>query len=115
MRCFQKRTGGFWGHAGIHLYRRGLLGIPIMEGGKGEAERRYLETVALVLRQYSQATIFALREMKWDLLINYVPLPDEVCHAWLGWTDSSSPTYNAHLANALAPYLEAALVMQDQS
>ncbi len=112
---FQAKAGGFWGHAGIHMYRRSLFGKTLMEGGRGDAERRYLETVALTLRQYAASTELALTKMKWDLLINYVPLPDEVCHAWFGWTDPSSPAYDEPLARALTPYLETAMEMQDDA
>ena len=112
---WNERIGGFWGHGALILYRQGQLGTPLPQGGNGVAELRYLETVSFALRQYAAATVLAMEAMKWDLLINYLPFPDEVGHAWYGWLDHSNPGFDEPLALKLTPYFEQALAMQDEA
>jgi hypothetical protein len=77
-------SGGFVGNGSSWTYADGKLGPPVGKGGDGTAERRYLESAALVARQYTRLTDFAFDKTPWDLLLAYLPYPDEALHTWLG-------------------------------
>jgi predicted AlkP superfamily phosphohydrolase/phosphomutase len=106
-------TGGFVGNGAAHVYERGELGPPIWEGGDGTAEKRYLETVALVTRQITRLTDFALEKTAWDLLLTYLPYPDGALHLWLGRLDPGLPGHDAALASRLWPYMDQVLGAAD--
>jgi predicted AlkP superfamily phosphohydrolase/phosphomutase len=85
----------------------------LARGGDGTAERRYLETVALVALQFRRLFDFALEHTRWDLLIAYLPYPDEALHAWYGYFDSKLPGHDAALAARLRPYMDELLGIVD--
>ena len=71
-----------------------------MAGGDGTAERRYLETVRLVERQFERLLDFGATRTRWDVLFGYLPYPDEFLHLWWGALDSSLPGHDPALAGA---------------
>jgi hypothetical protein len=109
----QREIGGFVGGGSWDLYDRGVLGKTLWNGGDGTAEQRYLETVALSLRQMERLIGFAARRTKWDLLVSYVPFPDETMHTWAGRLDRHLPSYDAALAARLRPYAHQAFRLVD--
>jgi predicted AlkP superfamily phosphohydrolase/phosphomutase len=106
-------TGGFVGNGASWAYGAGRLGRRIDQGGDGTAEERYLETVALAIRQFERLNAFCIEETGWDLLVTYLPYPDEVFHAWLGLLEPSAPGHDPELAARIRPYLDRALRMAD--
>ncbi len=102
-------SGGFVGNGSSWLYSDGKLGPVIGKGGDGTAERRYLESVTLVTRQYTKLTDFAFDKTSWDLLLAYLPYPDEALHTWLGVLDPNTPGYDPALAVRLRPFMDEAL------
>jgi predicted AlkP superfamily pyrophosphatase or phosphodiesterase len=107
-------TGGFLGNGADALYEAGALGPPLWAGGDGTAERRYLETVGLVVRQFSRLTSFALERTSWDVLFTYLPYPDEALHVWLGRLDPALPGHDAALAARLRPFADRVLSLCDE-
>jgi predicted AlkP superfamily phosphohydrolase/phosphomutase len=101
--------GGFVGNGSSWAYADGSLGPTLAKGGDGTAERRYLESVALVTRQFTRLTDFTFDKAPWDLLVTYLPYPDEALHAWLGVLDPSTPGYDATSAERLRPFMDEAL------
>jgi predicted AlkP superfamily phosphohydrolase/phosphomutase len=108
-----KATGGFVGNAAEHLYERGALGKILAEGGDGTAERRYLETVRLVERQFERLLDFGAAHTRWDLLLGYLPFPDELLHLWWGHLDPTLPGHDPALAARLRPFLDEGLGIAD--
>ncbi|HEU0107374.1 MAG TPA: alkaline phosphatase family protein [Vicinamibacteria bacterium] len=106
-------SGGFVGNAAASAYERGQLGAPLWAGGDGTAERRYLETVALVVRQMSRVNDFAIDRTGWELLLTYLPFPDEAVHLWYGYLDPSLPSHDPALAARLRPFLDDVLRLAD--
>jgi len=106
-------TGGFVSNAGSGSYERGMLGRPLWDGGDGTAERRYLETVALAVRQISRLNDFAIDRTAWGLLLTYLPFPDEALHVWYGYLDPALPSHDRALAARLRPYLDEVLRLAD--
>jgi predicted AlkP superfamily phosphohydrolase/phosphomutase len=107
-------TGGFLGNGASALYEAGAFGPPLWEGGDGTAERRYLETVGLVVRQFARLTSFGLERTSWDVLFTYLPYPDEALHLWLGRLDPTLPGHDAALAARLRPFLDQVLALCDE-
>ena len=107
-------TGGFTPNGGDDVYRAGGFGAPLWKGGDGTAERRYLETVELVERQFDRLLEFGAERTRWELLIGYLPYPDEALHLWLGYLDPSLPGYDAALAARLRPYMDRVLGIVDR-
>ncbi len=106
-------TGGFVGNGAERAYRAGRLGPSLWNGGDGTAERRYLETVALAIRQMERLDLFALDRLPWDILFAYLPYPDEALHAWYGHLDPTLPGHDLALAARLQPYLDRVLRLVD--
>lgn len=106
-------SGGFVGNGAAGAYDRGQLGKPLWDGGDGTAERRYLETVALAVRQASRVNDFAIDRAAWELLLTYLPFPDEAVHLWYGYLDASLPSHDPALAARLRPFLDDVLRLAD--
>ena len=106
-------TGGFVGGWAGRTYEDGDLGPVLWEGGDGTAERRYLETVALCIRQFTRLTDFAMDRTGWDLLVTYLPFPDGSLHVWLGRLDPSLAGHDPALARRLRPLLDEVLAAAD--
>ncbi|HVQ32066.1 MAG TPA: alkaline phosphatase family protein, partial [Vicinamibacteria bacterium] len=108
-----KATGGFVGNAADDLYLQGALGKILPEGGDGTAERRYLDTVRLVERQFERLLAFGAARTRWDVLVGYIPFPDEFLHLWWGHLDPSLPGHDPVLASRLRPFLDEGLRVAD--
>lgn len=106
-------AGGFVPNSATQRYARGELGPTLRDGGDGSAERRYLETVALTLGQFQRLAEFGVTRTAWDLIVLYVPFPDDFLHLWLGQLDASLPRHDAALAAHLQPHFDQALRLLD--
>jgi predicted AlkP superfamily pyrophosphatase or phosphodiesterase len=99
-----ERQGGFFLRGGAALnYIRGDFGPTLVEGGSGRAEDVYLATVRLAIAQATRALAAAAEQPNWDLLLGYLPFPDEVLHLWHGYVTPGAAPYRRHLADALMP------------
>jgi predicted AlkP superfamily phosphohydrolase/phosphomutase len=103
----------FVGNGANTLYMQGTLGLPIVKGGDGGAEIRYLETVKFVQHQLMETARWALQRLPWDLFIAYTPYPDEAEHLWRGYLEPNLPGYHPEVAARLRPYLEAVYQTSD--
>jgi predicted AlkP superfamily phosphohydrolase/phosphomutase len=110
----QEATGGFVGNGASAAYEEGQLGPPLWAGGDGAAESRYLETVALTVRQFTRLFDYAHDHTRWDLLLTYLPYPDEAAHVWLGRLDPTLPGHDPALAERLRPCLDGILRVVDE-
>ena len=99
----QEAAGGFVGNAAGWSYEQGRLGPQLWQGGDGTAEARYLETIALVARQFARLNDFAFERTPWDLLVTYLPFPDEALHRWYGVLDPTLAGHDPELARRLRP------------
>lgn len=106
-------TGGFLGNGAGWAYEQGELGPKLDDGGDGTAEERYLETVALVLRQGAKLNDFAIARTDWSVLFTYSPFPDEALHRWYGHIDPSLPGHDPRLGARYRGYLDRVLRMVD--
>jgi predicted AlkP superfamily phosphohydrolase/phosphomutase len=107
-------TGGFTPNGGDDVYRKGGFGPPLWKGGDGTAERRYLETARLVSRQFVRLFDFGADRTRWDLLIAYLPYPDEALHTWWGFLDTTLPVHDPGLAARLRPFLDEVFRVVDE-
>jgi predicted AlkP superfamily phosphohydrolase/phosphomutase len=99
-------TGGFVGNGAYRPYTHGDFGPPLPQGGDGTAEHRYLETAALAVRQLTRLLEFAFDRTPGELMIGYLPFPDEGLHQWLGFVDPTLPGHDAALAARVQPFLD---------
>lgn len=107
-------AGGLVLNSAEAAYVSGALGPTLAAGGDGRAEERYLETVALTLTQFGRLARVAAARARWDLLVAYVPMPDDFLTAWLGLLDPALGDYDARLAARVRPYLDRALALVDR-
>ena len=107
-------AGGFVGNGAAYMYEQGRLGPPLWEGGDGTAEARYLETAALAVRQFTRLNDFAFDRTGWDLLVTYLPYPDEALHRWFGFLDPSLAGHRPELAARLRPHMDRVLRLVDE-
>ncbi|HET7294575.1 MAG TPA: alkaline phosphatase family protein, partial [Vicinamibacteria bacterium] len=105
--------GGFVGNGASELYEDGAFGPPLWEGGSGQAEARYLETALLVERQFRRLTDFGIDRTRWDLLLSYLPFPDEQLHLWYGYADPGLRGHDPGIARRLAPWVDQGLALTD--
>lgn len=108
-----KASGGFAGNAADDLYKEGAFGPPLWNGGDGTAERRYLETVSLVTRELGKLVEFGFDRTRWDVLVSYLPFPDEFFHLWFGRLDPALSSYDPALAARLRPFVDQGLAIVD--
>lgn len=109
----QRAAGSFVGNGAHRAYRSGALGPPLRAGGDGTAEERYLETAALVTRQFARLVEFAARGTRWHVLLGYLPQPDEGLHEWAGLLDPGLPGHDPALAARIRSYADRLLRIVD--
>lgn len=109
-----RHNGPFVPHGAEELYRRGKLGVSILQGGDGLAEERLMETIRLAMLSRTQRLRYAARAYEWDLLVNSVPYPDALEHLWYGLLDDRGPAFRADLSPRLWPYFEGMALMLDE-
>ena len=83
-----REAGGYIGN-GPKYAKPYKLGTPLFQGGDGTAERRYLEAVELVARQFIAHAEWLVKNVEPKLFIGYIPLPDEIDHAWKALAQTS--------------------------
>jgi predicted AlkP superfamily pyrophosphatase or phosphodiesterase len=110
---YLEEVGGFLGNDPSRLYEEGGFGPPLMEGGDGTAEARYLETVRLMYRQFERAADFVLTRTDWDVFFHYIPFPDDTQHLWYGLTDPALPSHDPRLGARFLPLLEEVYRLND--
>ena len=108
-----ERLGPVIGEDAFQAYEDGHLGPTLDQGGDGSAERRYLDTATLVVHTQAQLAMTALRGTDWDLLVLYLPYPDETLHRWHGYADPSVPGYDPALGPRFRELLEHAYRFAD--
>jgi predicted AlkP superfamily pyrophosphatase or phosphodiesterase len=97
----------------IRSWESGQFGKTMFEGGDGTAEDRYLDTVAFAIETNRRRAQLAVEARDWELLVSYLPFPDEALHAWYGAVDTQSPTYNPQLAPVVWQRLETVCKLAD--
>ncbi len=108
------RAMSFAGNSGGRLYRAGGLGPTIPQGGTGEAEQRFLETIDHVTRQLEAQAEWVLAPGDYALVLLYTPALDEVGHSLTGYLDRSLSGYDEALAEQLWPTYESAAAIVDR-
>lgn len=98
----QGETGPFVGNSATGLYERGELGRILPGGGDGTAERRYLETMELCVRQLTRQTITLIRKQNPRLMVGYYPVIDDIEHAWYGLSATGTAAIDAFREHAYA-------------
>jgi predicted AlkP superfamily phosphohydrolase/phosphomutase len=96
----------FVGNGASIIYQQGGFGRTIPNGGNGNAEARYVETVAFAQHQLLETNRWALAHLAWDIFLAYTPFPDESEHLWRGYLDAGLAGHRRDIADALRPYLE---------
>lgn len=112
--AFDARVRGVPGNGAERLLERGAFGPTIVNGGDGIAERRYLETAELVTRQFMAGTDAGWSRYAPDLLVDYLPYPDEALHAWYGLASSTTPDVPADVRVEAARLLNRAFQLVDR-
>lgn len=106
--------GGFAPGMGGHAYHHGGFGPSLAEGGSGQAEARYLESLTFANRLQLAALGHLMKRERFDAVFTYLPLPDQVEHQWTGYM-VPGPVHQPSLARSLMPYWRAAFVLADQA
>ena len=96
-----------------HLYAEGSFGALLWDGGDGTAERRYLETVRIAVRQRIRLASFVLDRTRWGLTILALPFPAETLSLWMGRLDPTRTDHNPAVAVRLRMLLDDALRLAD--
>ncbi|MFI5779561.1 alkaline phosphatase family protein [Nocardia sp. NPDC051570] len=92
------RTPVFAGEGVGPLYRTGLFGPRLVEGGDGTAEEIFLSSVDCVVQSFGAATDAVLSCHDADLVVIYLPWTDDVGHELAGWCDEQSAAYRPDIA-----------------
>jgi hypothetical protein len=108
-----RACGGLLEEGAHRGYLAGALGAPLWEGGDGRAERRYLDTLRLVVRQHTRVASLVLDRTRWGLALLSLPVPAEPLRLWGGRLDPSRPGYDPGEALRLRGFLDQALGLAD--
>ncbi|MFF3291680.1 alkaline phosphatase family protein [Streptomyces sp. NPDC003023] len=87
------------------LYREGVFGPRLAEGGDGFAEEVFLSSVQCVARSFGAAADAVLETHDADLVVVYLPMTDDVGHELLGWCDERSAAHRPDIAEAVWSYV----------
>jgi predicted AlkP superfamily phosphohydrolase/phosphomutase len=85
------------GNGASWAYKAGDLGVTLAQGGSGEAEARFLETLDHVQGQLVAQSRLAF-EQNYDFVVLYSPVTDNVAHALGGLVDPELDSYDADVA-----------------
>lgn len=97
------RSASAWPFAGEGvgpLYRSGVFGPRLAEGGDGRAEDVFLGSVECVARSFGAAADAVLATHGAQLVVVYLPMTDDVGHELLGWCDRDSAAHRPDVADA---------------
>ncbi|WP_217623639.1 alkaline phosphatase family protein [Streptomyces sp. TRM64462] len=83
------------------LYRQGVFGPRLADGGDGTAEEVFLTSVECVARGFTAAADAVLDTHDADLVIVYLPMTDDVGHELLGWCDPRSGAHRPDVEQAV--------------
>ncbi|MBB1253548.1 alkaline phosphatase family protein [Streptomyces sp. OF3] len=83
------------------LYREGVFGPRLAEGGDGTAEEVFLSSVECVAEHFAAATGAVLETHDADLVVVYLPMTDDVGHELLGWCDERSAAHRPDISEAV--------------
>jgi hypothetical protein len=83
------------------LYRTGLFGPRLVDGGDGSAEEVFLASVECAARSFAAGARAALTAHASDLVVVYLPMTDDVGHEFLGWCDPLSAAHRPAVAAAI--------------
>lgn len=87
------------------LYREGVFGPRLAEGGDGSAEEVFLSSVECVARSFGAAADAVLQTHEADLVVVYLPMTDDVGHELLGWCDEKSAAHREDISEAVWSYI----------
>jgi len=94
-------AGGFISNGPGAQYQEGNLGKQLFAGGDGTAERRYLEGMELVTRQFNRHTAWMWKTYSPQLLVDYNPYPDEMEHNFFGLSRPDITGYDMDVARRM--------------
>lgn len=89
---------GWVGNSAGWLWETGAFGLPMIQGGDGRAEWRWLESAELVTRGFMEGAAWGWRTLSPQLMLDYFPLGDDTDHALWGLLDQRRPGYDPALA-----------------
>lgn len=95
-------AGPFVPNSATSLYTRGAFGKLLYDGGDGTAERRYLETFELQVRQETRQMLALDRRLKPRLFVGYYPVVDDMEHTWYGLSATGFKAIDRYRAWAYA-------------
>ncbi len=98
----EQEAGPFVPNAATGLYEKGRFGKTVTDGGDGTAERRFLETLELVVRQATNQTLALDRKLHPRLLVGYYPVIDDTEHTWFGLASTGNSSVDPYRAVAYA-------------
>ena len=90
-RDYDLRVEGVPGSGAYSVLGSGGFGTTIARGGDGTAELRYLETAELVTKHFIRGMQAGWGRWAPDLMVDYLPYPDEALHNWYGLAHPSTP------------------------
>ena len=86
-------TGPMIGNGASGLYNSGALGVHAFASGSGEAERRYLETLEVVVKQQIAQSTWLFERRRPRLHISYLSTADDLDHTWYGLDRAGDARY----------------------
>jgi Type I phosphodiesterase / nucleotide pyrophosphatase len=92
-RAMVAATGPMISNGASGLYNSGVLGVQAYAGGSGEAERRYLETLEVVIKQQIAQSNWLFERRRPRLHISYLSTADDVDHTWYGLDRAGDARY----------------------
>lgn len=98
--AYEAAVTGWNGNGAQTLMDHDRFGPAVQDGGSGEAEWRYLETMENVTRGFIGGSEWGWHTRRAELLVAYFPLIDEADHRWLGYTDPAVPGVPAAVRDA---------------
>ena len=113
-REYDDRVRGVPGNGADRVLERGEFGPTITHGGDGTAEMRYLETAELVTQQFINGNRAGVSRYAPELVVDYLPYPDEALHNWYALAHPSTPGVTPAVRAAATRLLRRAYQLVDR-
>jgi predicted AlkP superfamily phosphohydrolase/phosphomutase len=111
---FLSEVGPFNGEGHGSVYRDGIFGPRIVEGGDGSAEDLLVWTIKKASDYFARASLKSIElNPEADLYIFYQPCTDDIGHELIGWCDPASKVYKPELAARIWPFVREVYQMAD--
>jgi predicted AlkP superfamily phosphohydrolase/phosphomutase len=103
---FVSQVGAFNGEGHGAIYRNGMFGPTIIDGGSGFAEDKLVYSIKKEAEYFERVSCYVVKKYSHeDLYIFYQPCTDDIGHELMGFCDPQSKAFSMKSRDKIWPYI----------